>query len=281
MMARSTLRPALALAVLAAAPACLAEDAVPEATQTAALEEEPLVCEADLAADPLNCGACGTVCASGLCYAGWCADDRAGHVFVIGHAYRTSNPALDRLLGNAVFLPATKPARVVTWAGPGTTPELVTRTNDAIRRGAAQLRESWKRYNAPSSAAVPVLLANADVFLVYAQPHASDATLQALGGEWALALDDFTRRGGIVIVLDAPGANAGTVQVLAASGLLALEGRAPVSGVAFVAAHADVAAAQVPLMFAIGESIGFAPSGWTDVAATETGSVVAVHRAIY
>src|SRR5687768_5329252 len=58
----------------------------------------------DLTSDAANCGTCGNVCGSGLCYSGVCADATAGHVFAIGHGYATSNSALDKILGNAVFM---------------------------------------------------------------------------------------------------------------------------------------------------------------------------------
>src|SRR5256885_16534001 len=64
------------------------------------------VCAAtvDYSSDALNCGTCGNACASGLCYWGTCADDRAGHMFVVGNSYLKSNPSWDRVLGNAMFL---------------------------------------------------------------------------------------------------------------------------------------------------------------------------------
>src|SRR5687768_11758853 len=107
----SSSKPALTLALaLILGSACIqAEPTVTETTTKAALETEttntcsaevPLACGTtcvDPDSNPNNCGGCGNVCASGLCYAGVCADDRAGNIFVIGHAYNTSNPALDRL----------------------------------------------------------------------------------------------------------------------------------------------------------------------------------------
>jgi hypothetical protein len=281
---RATLLTAI---LLSASAACVTSDgSVETEISEQALDGDPvLACDADLAADPLNCGACGTVCGSGLCYAGTCADDRAGHAFVIGHSYRSSNGALDRLLGNAVFLTEKRPVQIVTWMGPPsemTPADIITGTNTALSRAGNLLKHTFAKTRAKYSSMVQTLLPTADVFLIYAQPQASDAYLAALGDEWRIPLDDFTRRGGIVIVLDAPGANNGTPQILAASGVMTVTDRAPLaSGVAYVAAHDDVAAARIPLTFALRDSVGYAATGYTDVATAETGAVVVAHRAIY
>src|SRR5688500_8596620 len=92
------------IAIAAALGACVQAEHTELDDIAQSSETAPLTCEAvDTSSDPKHCGACGNVCASGLCYAGVCADDRAGHVFVIGHSYRDSSPALDRILANAAL----------------------------------------------------------------------------------------------------------------------------------------------------------------------------------
>jgi hypothetical protein len=284
-MRATTLTAILVASIAISAAACVTADGPVESEAAQAVEGDPVVaCNADLDTDPLNCGACGTVCGSGLCYAGACADDRAGHLFVIGHAYRTSNPALDRVLGNAVFLTEKRPVQIVTWFGPTnaqTPADLVTGTNAAIARAGSVLKNTFAKTRAKYSSMVQTMLPTADVFLIYAQPQATDEYLQALADEWRQPLDDFTRRGGIVIVLDARGTNSGSVQLV--SGLLSLTGRTALgtNGIAYLAAHDDALAARIPLTFAAPDAIGYAPTGATDVATTEAGEVVVAHRAIY
>lgn len=234
----------------------------------------------DYMSDPSNCGTCGTVCGSGLCYAGVCADATAGHVFVIGHGYATSNAALDKILGNAVFSSDRSTVRVLAYIGQ-TPASLVTGTNAAMARAATARGRTITRTTITGSADVAVNLPNNDVFVIYAQTLATSDYLAALGNEWAYRMDSFARRGGIIVVLDAPSANSGTPQVLVQSGLLALGGRAATSAVGYVAVAEDMAATRLPLMFALANGVGWTTSTWTDVATSDTGQAVVVHRAIY
>ena len=92
--------------------------------------------------------------------------------------------------------------------------------------------------------------------------------------------DNFARGGGTIIVLDTASPNAGTAKVLVQSGLMNLTSRTAVTGNAYVGAAEDVAAARVPLMFALSNAVGWAPSGWSNVASSDSGQAVVVHRAI-
>jgi hypothetical protein len=272
----------LALVVGACVDAPVDDVALPNATTPESTETTSCSPDADFTADPQNCGRCGVVCASGVCEAGACADDVAGHVFAIGHSYQTSNPALDRVLANAALANASQPATVVTWRAAGTPRALASATHAALGRGARAANLRFRRVAATSVAEIPALLATANTLLLYAQPDATDAALIELGTTLGGALQDFTARGGIVVVLDAPGANAGTVQVLSAAGLLAPTDRAvEVGGMAYVADHADQSMSRVPLAFALDASVGYAPAGDGDVAIGERGHVVVVHRVVF
>lgn len=253
-------------------------------SQLAASEQPltPATCDGvtvDLDSDPVNCGVCANACSSGLCYAGVCADDRAGHAFVIANSFRVAVPAFDRALGNAIFLREGVP-NVLIYRGAASL-EIHTATANALTRAAKILKpRTMYRTVVRNSAAVQPLLATSHVLVIEPQPQADDATLAALADEWSLPLDDFVRRGGIVIVLDAPSANAGTPRVLGS--LMAMTRRSSTVGaVVHVAAHGDQASGRVPLMFAAGESVGYAPSGQVDVAVGDSGDVVIAHRMFF
>jgi hypothetical protein len=268
------------VASLFALAACGDEQLVPERLDDA-VSASTATCTAatDLDADPLNCGVCGNVCASGLCYWGVCADDRAGHIFAIGASYRTSNPALDRVLGNAVFAREGVP-KVLFYRG-GAPADIHTGTAAALTRVGQVMRRSSYRTVVTNSVAVQVYLPQNDVFIVEAQPAADDAWLTALADEWSLPIDDFLRRGGIVVVTDAPSAtNTGTVRVLGVEMPMSRTTVAP-GAIAYVGAPGDLGATRVPLTFAVPDAVGYAPTGHTDVVTSESGDVVVAHRAFY
>ncbi len=233
----------------------------------------------DYMADANNCGTCGNVCGSGLCYSGTCADATAGHVFVIGHGYATSNGGLDKLLGNAMFLNEKSSLKVLAYAG--TAPDaLVTGANSAIDRQAIARGRTWTRTQVTSSADVAPNLPNVDVFLVHAQPQQTSTYLNFLGDEWGIYLQQFTRRGGVVIVLDTASTNVGTAEVLVRTGLMSLGGRSAVTGNAFIGVGEDAAAIRMPLMFATSSSVAWTPSSYANVVTSDAGQAIAIHRAI-
>ena len=69
----------------------------------------------DVRTDPYHCGACGNVCASGICVDGHCEGDFAGHVVLCGiEAERSTGVAPTRRIALAAFTAvAAQRARVV------------------------------------------------------------------------------------------------------------------------------------------------------------------------
>lgn len=281
-------RNALALAFVALS-ACTHQDSLGEVGEvTAALEEavctgEELACGTscvDANTDPNNCGACGNVCASGLCYWGVCGDDRPGHIFAIGHGYEKSNRALDRLIANAVGTSPDNVVDVLIYRGTNSA-ALAWGTNDAIARGANQTTRQTRRTFTPSSSAAASMLPSFDVLVIAAQPQMTDAQLAVVASDLALAMDDHLRRGGVVIALDAPSAkNGGTASVLGE--LLPMRRTTTAPGaVATVSAHENAAVGALPLTFAINASVGYAATTYTNAVTTESGDVLVAHRAFY
>lgn len=174
--------------------------------------------------DADHCGDCTTRCASGICEAGACADLIAGQAVVIGHDFTTANTAMQRLLGNAVFLGLGAPVRVLVYTGDAD-PTSIMGVEHAIDVVKAETGRDWQRIEA-IEALVPLQLSAADVLLIHAQVEASNSTLRKLGEQWGNALARFVSIGGVVIVVDAPSArNAGTFQVLEPARIFLADGR--------------------------------------------------------
>lgn len=175
----------------------------------------------NLSTDPDNCGGCGIPCISGLCSNGRCEAAGTGRAIVIGHDYTKNRPAMNRILGNAVFLWPVNPVRLLAYHGDADL-VAINGANSAIQQVATATGRQPSISVASSSAEVPAALATTDVFLVYAQTQATDTTLAQLGQGWKSALTTFVQTGGTVIVLDANpdnAKNAGTVQILSQAGL--------------------------------------------------------------
>lgn len=250
-------------------------------TMESALDVAAPTCEtADLANDAVNCGVCGNVCASGLCYAGACGDDQAGQVFVIGHSYTSSNGALDRVLGNAIGAAKDKVVDVLIYRGTSSN-TIASGTTNAIARGGSLMARGTRRVFTPSTTGVMDKLPTMDVLVIAAQPQMTDAQLQNVKRDLAMTIDDFLRRGGVVIALDAPSAkNSGTAQIV--SDILPVTRATSAPGAtATVSNHGSMTAASVPLTFAIKDVVGYAPSGHEDAITTESGHVLVAHRAFY
>ena len=170
------------------------------------------------ASDPDNCGGCSSPCSSGLCSNSLCEASGTGRVIVIGHDYLKNRPAMNRILGNAVFLWPVNPVRLLTYQG-AANPTAIAGAIAAIAQVAAATGRQVQRTDV-SAADVPAHLAATDVFMIYGQEQASDATLNQLGQDWASALTTFINLGGTVIVLDALYAgNTGGVQILSQAAL--------------------------------------------------------------
>ena len=228
--------------------------------------------------DALNCGVCGNVCTSGLCYAGVCADDRAGHIFVVGNSYRKSNGAWDRVLGNALFLRETSTVNVLVYRGSAAA-DYNTGVTGAISRAATLMHRSFTSTVITSSSAVQTSLTGKDVLVIEPQPQLNDASLAALASEWYQPIDDFTRAGGIVIVLDAASTlNSGTQQVV--SSLMPMTRAPSVGTIASVTAAGDQAMGRVTLTFALAESVGYNATSFVDGAVTDSGATLVAHRSV-
>jgi hypothetical protein len=178
----------------------------------------------DTSTNAAHCGGCGQTCASGACRFGACKTSTAGHIVVIGHDFQTSNAAMNRILGNAIFLPGSADVNVVEYVGIADS-TAVSNSHVAITQVANTLGRNAIFFSdvsfSPSSLAAR--LESADVFLIQSQTLATNTILAELGNSWASVLGTFVHTGGIVVALDGSyPINLGTSQMLAQARLMSI-----------------------------------------------------------
>jgi len=152
-----------------------------------------------------------------------------GHVVLIGEDFAAdrANPVAARILGNAVFMARDQTVRVAEFRGEATD-RAVNNAYAAIDAAAADFGRSWLVVG-DAGDDVALVLAKANVLLIHSQPafYRGDQGLLGLGRSWRSGLTDFLARGGIIVLLDGPSSHSGTVQILAAAGVVAQDSCRP------------------------------------------------------
>ena len=169
---------------------------------------DALVCEAptvlchgacmDLSADPENCGHCGRVCASGICASSQCVGEVAGHIVAIGHDYSSADPAMDRLIANAVAGGGATSVRIGWWRGTAAQTGAIA----AAHQGLAQTGRT--AFDVALGTITADALTELDAVVIEPQVGDGDAA-QAAGAQDQPALDAFLATGRIVVVLETIG----------------------------------------------------------------------------
>lgn len=226
------------------------------------------VCTADVMNDPLNCGSCGHICASGLCTAGFCEGEPRGHIVAIGHDYATHHSANARVFANAAGLGKSYNLGIAWWPGDPTNHGAVVAT---LTTG---LQAQGRPWHAVAFAATPspTAFATTDVLVVDPQHGPPPASAAA----WATTVDAFVRAGGVVIVLEGA---AGTSYRLAAElGLYTVTPPVDVTGGhAIVSAPNDAVAQQVLSPYAASTTSVAFPGATGAVVTTTAGSPIVFH----
>jgi hypothetical protein len=233
----------------------------------------------DLSNDPDNCGFCGNPCSSGLCIAGVCQLQGAGHLAIIGHDYTVGRVGINNLVGNAVFLANDRNVTVLAYEADATQ-AAINGTNAAINQVANQRGRGWMRTVA-AAGDVTSMLGGYDIFLIYAQRGADDATLNANGAMWAGAMNAFLAAGKTIVLLDgASPSNTGTFRIAMSAGLFTAMARTEVTGQTLtVVSPGDALAPRVPLTYrAEVTSVAFTTAETNQVVRTMGGVPVVIHK---
>ncbi|MBA2541951.1 MAG: hypothetical protein H0V17_20065 [Deltaproteobacteria bacterium] len=150
--------------------------------------------------DPMNCGECNHVCASGICDVSQCVGENSGHVVLIGHDYARYNPAMAQVLGNAITLANRHDVGIARLAD-STTPNSANGTGAAITTVMTDLGRPWHEALLPAPGEP---LTGVDVLIVFARVGNPDTALAA-GAAWSRSIDELLDRAGVVIVLEGAG----------------------------------------------------------------------------
>lgn len=231
---------------------------------------------------PNHCGGCNRRCASGVCRRGECVEASAGHVVVIGHDYRgvpTGRQAINRVLGNAVYLADGVPIRILAFQE-ATHPAGIAGVERALEQVRVERGRSYE-VEVATGDLVPYRLEQADVLLILAQHSATDARLRELGQDWASALRDFVATGGVVVLLDGSTGNEGTYQLLEPAGLFTATGAVSVPPSSLeVTSLGQALAIGLPEMYGAEQStVRFETSDETVIVRHASGPVV-IHRIV-
>jgi hypothetical protein len=184
-------------------------DAAPDAPADAMVDGPPdaMVCTmptqlcrgvcVDTSSDPDNCGACGHVCATGVCTLGVCGGAVRGQVVAIGHDYRSHHAAMARVLGNSTALGVHFDVGIARLRGTADS-AAVAGTSSAITTSMTSLGRPWHSVALPATGAP---LTGVDVLVVDAQ-LGDGAVAEALGTGWRTSIANFLLRGGVIVVLE-------------------------------------------------------------------------------
>ncbi|HEY1812712.1 MAG TPA: hypothetical protein VGG74_10230 [Kofleriaceae bacterium] len=221
----------------------------------------------DVTIDPNNCGACGNVCASGVCQAGACVGATVGHLVVIGHDYQATVPAMDRVLANAVGLATGSFTRIGYYRGSST----LEGAQAAAIAGLAQTSRTATTVELAGLSAAEL----SDLDTVVIEPQVGSGAF-ADGSAAAQSLAHFLADAHVVVVLETTGGT--SYQFAAGAGLATLPAPVDATGGDVSVADSTDAVAEGVVSPYLGrtDTVGY-PAVATPVFVDSSGDAVVVH----
>jgi hypothetical protein len=183
--------------------------------------------------DSNNCGACGISCPTEVCVDGFCQGATAGHNVVLGMGFESvqkGSPA-SILLGNAVFLSANEPVRVLEYKQFSSVGS-PSKVKSLLQNEAKNRMRTLKFANESSWGELPQMLdvSTYDVLFVHNQDLAPAGDLAEIGTGLNAAVSGFLADGGVVVtVATATGTNE-MDEFLTTAGLLEVTGITGIAG---------------------------------------------------
>lgn len=185
--------------------------------------------------DPENCGKCGNQCPSDICQNGKCVGARYGNIalFCMDMNSATTDSGASDLLGNAVFIPAVNPVKILAYTK-GATPAAVAKVNALINAEGSARGRSASITEATAVATITSDLNTTDfhVLLIHDLDLADPGDAVATGNAWETGntISSFTKAGGVVIVLDGADGQGEMHELITAANLLPMTGQTDITG---------------------------------------------------
>lgn len=149
-----------------------------------------------------HCGRCDNLCPSGICSSGECVGATSGHLIAMCMSFESQSSPQTRLLANSVFLSVANPVKILGYVK-DTPSQVESGTDFALSQAASLQGRAFETTKVSDPDVIAELLTRTDydVLIVYDQPQAEAGSLADSGQAWAETVQEFTRTGGVVIVL--------------------------------------------------------------------------------